>query len=168
MSMESIKEGVGSLWQNLAEGWRHLTHSASGAITHFTSGENTSLPAQTEVDDAYYLPTRGWAMLGSNMFEDDKRLVVRLEVPGMDKQAMKVEIRDDVLVVSGEKHFERETTEGRYRMLQCAYGSFRRVVPLPVRVLADASKATYEGGVLRIELIKAEPGTAKVHTIKVA
>lgn len=36
MSMESIKEGVGSLWQNLAEGWRHLTHSASGAITHFT------------------------------------------------------------------------------------------------------------------------------------
>jgi HSP20 family protein len=43
MSMESIKEGVGSLWQNLAEGWRHLTRSASGALTHFTSGEKYKL-----------------------------------------------------------------------------------------------------------------------------
>jgi HSP20 family protein len=52
-------------------------------------------------------------------------------------------------------------------MLQCAYGSFRRVVPLPVPVLADASKASYNAGVLKIELTKAKQGKPKVQTIKV-
>ncbi|MCB1931518.1 MAG: Hsp20/alpha crystallin family protein, partial [Candidatus Accumulibacter sp.] len=150
MNMESIKHGVESLWENLAEGWRHLTQSAADALTRFKAGEKTDLPAQAEVDDVSYLPTRGWAMLGGNMFEDDRRLVVQLELPGMDKRDMNVEVRDEVLTVSGEKHFERESTTGRYRMLQCAYGSFRRVVPLPVPVLADASKASYKDGVLRI------------------
>lgn len=168
MNMESIKHGVESLWENLAEGWRHLTQSAADALTRFKAGEKTDLPAQAEVDDVSYLPTRGWAMLGGNMFEDDRRLVVQLELPGMDKRDMNVEIRDEVLTVSGEKHFERESTTGRYRMLQCAYGSFRRVVPLPVPVLADASKASYKDGVLRIELTKTEPGMPTVHAIKVA
>ena len=168
MNMEAIKHGVESLWENLAEGWRHLTQSAADALTRFKAGEKTDLPAQAEVDDVSYLPTRGWAMLGGNMFEDDRRLVVQLELPGMDKRDMNVEIRDEVLTVSGEKHFERESTTGRYRMLQCAYGSFRRVVPLPVPVLADASKASYKDGVLRIELTKTEPGMPKAHAIKVA
>ncbi|WP_374681191.1 Hsp20/alpha crystallin family protein [Accumulibacter sp.] len=167
MSMESIKESVGSLWDNLAEGWRHLTRSAAGALTRFRAGEKTNLPTPAEVDDPSYLPTRGWAMLGGNMFEDDSRLVVRLELPGMDKQDMNIEIGDDVLVISGEKHFQRESSEGRYRLLQCAYGSFRRVVPLPVPVLADASTASYTNGILRIELSKAEPGRPKVRTIRV-
>ena len=166
MNMESIKHGVESLWENLAEGWRHLTQSAADALTRFKAGEKTDLPAQAEVDDVSYLPTRGWAMLGGNMFEDDRRLVVQLELPGMDKRDMNVEVRDEVLTVSGEKHFERESTTGRYRMLQCAYGSFRRVVPLPVAVLADASKASYKDGVLRIELTKTEPGMPTVHAIK--
>lgn len=168
MNMEAIKHGVESLWENLAEGWRHLTQSAADALTRFKAGEKTDLPAQAEVDDVSYLPTRGWAMLGGNMFEDDRRLVVQLELPGMDKRDMNVEVRDEVLTVSGEKHFERESTTGRYRMLQCAYGSFRRVVPLPVPVLADASKASYKDGVLRIELTKTEPGMPTVHAIKVA
>jgi HSP20 family protein len=73
-------------------------------------------------------------------------------------------VLDDALVVSGEKRFERERTKGRYRMFQCVYGSFR-VVPLPV--LADASKASYNAGVLKIELTKAKPAKPNVQTIKV-
>lgn len=167
MKLESLKDSVGSFWENLGEGWRHLTRSAAGALTRFMAGEKTNLPAEVDVDDAAYLPARAWAILGGNIFEDDRRLVVRLEVPGMEKRDMDVEIRDDALVVSGEKRFERERTEGRYRMLQCAYGRFSRVVPLPVPVLADESTASYKDGVLRIELTKAQPGTPTVRTIKV-
>lgn len=167
MKLESLKESVGSLWDNLAEGWRHLGRSASGSLTRFKSGEKTDLPVRTDVDDAYWLSGRSWALLGGDVFEDDQRLVVRLEVPGMDKQDIEIEVRDDALVISGEKRFEQERSEGRWRVMQCAYGSFSRLVPLPVAVLADRARASYDKGVLRVELPKATPGKPKVTTIKV-
>lgn len=167
MNLESLKESVGSLWDNLTEGWRHLTQSAAGALTRFRPGEATALPPKSEVDDAFYLPTRSWAMLGGDVFEDDERLVVRLEVPGMDKAELKVEIQDDALIVSGEKVFEREDTQGRWRVMQCAYGSFHRSVPLPVPVFGDRARASYKNGVLRVELPKVSPGKPKAVSIQV-
>lgn len=168
MKLESLKDSVGSLWENLTEGWRHLSESAAGALTRFRAGEKTDLPARSDVDDATYLPNRGWAMLGGDVFEDPQRLVVRLEIPGMDKEDLDIEVRDGAVVVSGEKRFARETTEGRWRVMQCAYGSFRRAVPLPAPVLADEARATYAKGVLRIELPKAAPQAPEpARTIKV-
>lgn len=167
MKLESLKEGVGNLWDNVTEGWRHLRRSAAGALTRFTAGGRTDLPAAGDVDDAFYMPTRGWAMLGGDVFEDENRLVVRVEVPGMDKQDINIEIRDDAMVISGEKRFERENTDGRWRVMQCAYGSFYRAVPLPAQVLRDKASATYKNGVLRVELPKARTGKPKSHAIKV-
>jgi HSP20 family protein len=167
MKLESVKEGLGAFWDSMAEGWRHLRQSAASALTRFKPGEQSNLPARSEVDDELYLPMRGWSMLGGDVFEDDKRLVVRLEVPGMDKQDIGIELVGDALVVSGEKRFRREDTQGRWRVLQCAYGSFRRVVPLPAAVRADQAKASYTDGVVRIDLPKAEPGRPKAMTIKV-
>ena len=165
--LEGIKQSFTSLWESVADGWQRMRQSAAGALTRFRAAEQANLPAKAEVDDDFYLPSHGWSMLGGDVFEDEQRLVVRLEVPGMEKDEFDIEVLDDALVVSGEKRFERERTEGRYRMLQCAYGNFRRVVPLPVQVLADHSKATYERGVLKIELTKAKQGKPKVQTIKV-
>ena len=165
--LEGIKQGFTSLWESVTDGWQRMRQSAAGALTRFRPAEEANLPAKAKVDDDFYLPSHGWSMLGGDVFEDERRLVVRLEVPGMEKDEFDIEVLDDALVVSGEKRFEREGTEGRYRMLQCAYGSFRRVVPLPVPVLADASKASYNAGVLKIELTKAKQGKPKVQTIKV-
>ena len=165
--LEGIKQGFTSLWESVADGWQRMRQSAAGALTRFRPTEQANVPAKAEVDDDFYLPSHGWSMLGGDVFEDERRLVVRLEVPGMDKDEFDIEVLDDALVVSGEKRFERERSEGRYRMLQCAYGTFRRVVPLPLPVLADHSKASYEKGVLKIELTKAKQGKPKVQTIKV-
>ena len=167
MNLESIKESVGSFWDNVAEGWRHLTESASGALTRFRPGDESNLPKRSDVDDASYLPGRSWAMLGGDVFEDDDRLVVRLEVPGLDKEDIDIEVSDDALVIKGEKRFEQESTEGRWRVMQCAYGSFRRVVPLSAPVKADKAHAAYKDGVLRVELPKASPGKPKTISIKV-
>jgi HSP20 family protein len=164
--MEGIKQGFNSLWESVADGWQRMRQSA-GALTRFRPGEQSSVPAKREVDDDFYLPSHGWSMLGGDVFEDERRLVVRLEVPGMEKDELDIELLGNALVVSGEKRFERESTEGRYRTLQCAYGSFRRVVPLPVPVVAGSSKASYKAGVLKIELTKAKPARPKVQTIKV-
>lgn len=167
MKLEEIKEGFGNLLDSVAEGWHHLRESAANALTRFRPGAETQLPAREEIDDPLYLPARGWAMLGGEVFEDDRRLVVRIEAPGLDKQDIAIEVRDDALVVSGEKRFERESTQGRWRVMQCAYGSFRRVVPLAVPVLAEQAKASYRNGVLRIDLPKTAPGQPKATKIKV-
>ncbi|RPI43820.1 MAG: Hsp20/alpha crystallin family protein [Betaproteobacteria bacterium] len=168
MRLEDLKQGFTSLWDSVSEGWQRLRQSAAGALIRFMPGEGSNLPAKAEVDDDFYLPSHGWALLGGDVFEDERRLVVRVEVPGMKKDEIKIEVLDDALVVSGEKRFERESSEGRYRVLQCAYGSFRRVIPLPARVLPDQANARYADGVLKIELPKAFPGKPQGHTIQVS
>jgi HSP20 family protein len=167
MNIETIRTGFGNLLDSVTEGWRRLRESAASALTHFKPGEGTRLPAREEIDDPLYLPTHGWAMLGGELFEDEKRLVVRVELPGMEKNDIAIEVRDDALVISGEKRFARESSEGRWRIMQCAYGEFHRVVPLPAPVLADKAKASYRNGVLRIDLPKANPGKPKAKVIKV-
>jgi len=167
MKMHEVRHGLGSIWDSVAEGWQRLRESAAGALTRFKPGAESNLPARTEVDDADCPPSQGWSMLGGDVFEDDQRLVVRLEVPGMSKEDFDIEVNGDLLVVRGEKRFEREATEGRWRVLQCAYGSFTRSVPLPAAVTTDAAHATYRDGVLRIELPKLAPGRPKRITLKV-
>ncbi len=166
MSLDQLKDQFGSFWNNLAEGWRDLWQSAASAITRFVPGANTNLPNAGDVDDERFIPTRSWAMLGGEIFEDDARLVVRLELPGMDKQDIQIEVRNSELLVSGEKRFEQENTQGRWRVMQRAYGSFQRVVPLPCVVLPDASRATYSNGVLRVELPKDAKKT-RGHRLKI-
>ena len=158
MKIDDIRTGIDHLRHSLADGWQRLRESAASALTRFSSDENTRLPAEHEVDDGLFTPTRSWSMLGGEVFEDDERVVVRLEVPGMSKEDFDIQVEDDTLVVQGEKRFERESSSGRWRVMQCAYGSFRRAVALPVAVRAEASKASYRSGVLCIELPKAEPG----------
>lgn len=171
MKLQGLKQGAASLWDSVTDsmtgGWQRLREQAAGALTLFKPGRQPP-SRHGEADDELLLPSQGWSMLGGDVFEDDKRLVVRLEVPGMEKDDLELQVVDGALVVSGEKHFERETGEGHWRVLQCAYGSFRRVVPLPVPVLADHARASYRQGVLRVELPKAQPGRTAALKIKVA
>ncbi|MCB1916383.1 MAG: Hsp20/alpha crystallin family protein [Rhodocyclaceae bacterium] len=168
MKIDDIRTGIDHLRHSLADGWQRLRESAASALTRFSSDENTRLPAQHEVDDSFFAPSRSWSMLGGEVFEDETRIVVRLEVPGMSKQDFDIRVDDDTLVVQGEKRFEREGTDGRWRVMQCAYGSFRRAVALPSAVQAEASKASYRSGVLRIELPKAQPGRPRAIQVPVA
>ena len=78
-----------------------------------------------------------------------------------------VQVVGDSLVVRGEKRFERESGEGRWRVVQCAYGSFHRSVPLPAAVKADEARASYRNGVLRVELPKQQPAQPKTLQIRV-
>lgn len=167
MKIDDVKQGVNSLWESVADGWQRLRETAFGAMTRFKAGSETNVPTPAEVDDAFYAP-HGWAMLGGDLFEDDKRLVVKLEVPGMEKDDFSIEVQDDALVVRGEKRFERESSGGRWCLVQCAYGSFRRVVPLPLPVIAEKAKASYKNGVLRVELPKAQAGKPRRKTIHVS
>jgi HSP20 family protein len=94
--------------------------------------------------------------MAADVFDDADRLIVRIEAPGMRREDFDVELNGDVLTVRGEKRIDHEAGEGRWRVVQCAYGSFRRDVVLPVSVKADKPRASYRDGVLRIELPKSD------------
>jgi len=167
MKVDDLKQGVESFWDKLGQGFDHLRQSAAGALTRFKPGQQTQLPAAADIDVPSALATPGWSLIGGDVFEDERRVVVRLELPGMERQDFDIEVLPDTLTVRGEKRFERESTEGRWRVMQCAYGSFQRRVPLPVAVKTDDVRAVYRDGVLKIELPKAEVARPKSVSITV-
>jgi HSP20 family protein len=157
--LSELKQGLEEAWHSVAEGWRQLRDRAAGALTHFTPGAPAAPAAQPS--EAGHYPAANWALLAGDVFEDDDKVVVRLEAPGMEKGDFDLEVRSDALIVRGEKRFERETAEGRYRVRQCAYGSFHRAIALPAPVQGDKATASYRNGVLRIELPKTEQARAR-------
>ena len=167
MSIASeLKHGAEELWESAADGWRRLSRQAAGALTRFAPGKQSS--ASATVGGERGLSSASWALLAGDVFEDDSKIVVRLEVPGMKKGDFNIELQDDVLLIQGEKHFESESGEGRYRVLQCAYGSFMRSIQLPAPIVFDQAKASYDSGVLKIELPKAKGTRATETQIKVS
>jgi HSP20 family protein len=162
---EQMKQGADQAWESLSEGWRELSARASGALTRFRPepAADTS-PVRNEG----LLPFGGWAFMAADVFDDDDKVIVRIEAPGMRREDFNVELHDDVLTVWGEKQFDREASRGRYSVVQCAYGSFRRDVALPVSVKPDKTKASYRDGVLRIELPKADAARARRIAVKTA
>lgn len=167
MKIDDIRQSFGAIRESVSEGWERFRRSASGALTRFRPGTHSALPAAHEIDDEAFGRDALWAMMGGDVYEDEHRIVVRLEAPGMEKEDFRLEVADELLLVRGEKRFERETSEGRWRVVQCAYGSFERSVPLPAAVQPDGAKATYRNGVLRIELPKRAPGRPQSHQIAV-
>jgi HSP20 family protein len=167
MKIDDIRQSFGAIRESVAEGWERLRRSASGALTRFRPETHSASPATQEIDDAAFGRGALWAMIGGDVYEDEHRIVVRLEAPGMEKEDFQLEVADELLVVRGKKRFERETSEGRWRVVQCAYGSFERSVPLPAAVQPDGAKATYRNGVLRIELPKRAPGRPRPREIAV-
>jgi len=155
---EQLKQGADQAWESLSEGWRELSARASGALTRFRPRQAS--PTSADRPDGM-LPFGGWAFMAVDVFDDDDKVVVRIEAPGMRRDDFNVELQGDVLSVWGEKQFDQEATRGRYSVVQCAYGSFRRNVVLPVPVKPDKTKASYRDGVLRIELLKADVARAR-------
>ncbi len=167
MKIGEIRQGFDALRDSVAGGWDRLRRLASGALTRFRPGGPTAMPEAADIDDPDVGNGPLWAMVGGDVFEDDRRVVVRLEAPGMAREDFQLEVLGTELVVRGEKRFQRESSQGRWRVVQCAYGSFQRVVPLPAAVRSDQARATYRDGVLRVELPKVEPGAPSVRAIPV-
>ena len=158
-TLEDLRGGISRFWDSLAEGWRHLVSRASGALTRFRPTQSKESTDITNV-----IQGSEWGLLAADLYDDAKKVVVRLEAPGMDLDDFDVCIHDDVLIVRGEKHYQNERSEGGYQIAECAYGAFERAIPLPDNVDGSQAKAKYRRGVLRIEMPKSD---TKRHTIEI-
>lgn len=99
-----------------------------------------------------------WGLMAADIRVDDDRIVVRLEAPGMNREALHLDVDRDRLSVWGEKRYDSATREGDHHMVQCAYGSFRRDLALPKPVDTERVTASDRDGVLRVELPRLEHG----------
>lgn len=101
--------------------------------------------------------------------EDNANFYISAELPGIPKEAIKVNISDDgVLTISGEKKQE-DTQEGKnFYRVERRYGMFTRSFTLPDNVKRDAISARYENGVLHLTLPKQEPAQPKLTEVPIS
>ncbi len=152
-TLQQVKHGLENAWNTIVDGWRKLTERASSALTRFNI---RGLSGSEDEQGLAEVRQRsiGWGLLAAEVFDDDSKVVVRLEAPGMDRDDFDIRVIDDYLVVRGQKKVEREEKRGSYHIVECAYGSFERAIPLPCPVDDSNASATYRRGVLKIELPK--------------
>ncbi len=89
-----------------------------------------------------------------NVTENEKAIKVTAELPGIDSKDVEVTATDGMLVIKGEKRAEHEEKKEDRHIIERSYGSFRRTIPLPAGVEKDKISATFEKGVLSVEVPK--------------
>ena len=97
------------------------------------------------------LQTAEWAPQ-VDVIERDGRLITRVDLPGMKKEDVKVEIADGYLTISGERKREKEEKKDQFYRCEREYGSFYRAVPLPDGVKLEDVKANFSEGVLEVNM----------------
>jgi len=89
-----------------------------------------------------------------DVYETDGEVVVKAELPGVKKEDVEVLVRDNNLIIRGEKKEEKEEKTETYHRVERVYGKFERVVALPAEVKLEGVKAEFKDGVLEIRLPK--------------
>ena len=144
---KEVGKELNRAWDSLSEGWRELLSRSGDALTHFTKHKE---PEDTAPPNRF----PSWSMLAGEVEEAEKAIIVRLEVPGLDRDDLDIMIERNTLRVSGEKRFVREDGGGSYHIMERAYGSFQRVIQLPQEVDGEQAEASLNNGVLTVRLPK--------------
>ncbi|MGE5663600.1 MAG: Hsp20/alpha crystallin family protein [Deltaproteobacteria bacterium] len=99
------------------------------------------------------LEAGGW-MPAVDIYETEDDIVVKAELPGVEKDHIGVEVKGGVLTLRGERKHEKEVKEESYHRVERSYGTFLRSFTLPSSVEEDKVSAKLSGGVLEIHLPK--------------
>jgi len=100
-----------------------------------------------------------------DIYEDEQKLVLKLEVPGVKQDDIDIRLENQTLTVKGERKFESEEKEENFHRIERRFGSFVRSFTLPVSVDTTSVAAKYDNGVLAIQLAKKE--AAKPRQVKI-
>jgi HSP20 family protein len=118
----------------------------------------------SEFERAFDWPSPKWSALGKTLHPDgfwtpridvverEDRLVTKVDLPGVKKEDVSVEVADGQLVLSGERKQESEEKNDGFYRAEREYGSFHRAVPLPEGVKVEDVKATFSNGVLEVSI----------------
>lgn len=147
--MEPLKHIVRA-WEELTEGWRQLLSRNGGALTQFirVAKKNESPGADSNFPQ--------WGLLSAETWETAHSVIVRIEVPGMNKEDLDVSIHGNTLRIRGEKHSAGDHQNKKYYLMERAYGRFERTIALPQNVDDAGAEVSYKDGILTVILTKTE------------
>lgn len=111
-----------------------------------------------EVEGMAFSPT-------CNFKESDKEYIVQFDIPGVNKDDVKIEIQNNRLTVSGERKEKKEEKDAKHFLAEAYYGSFMRSFALPAEVDENKVDAHYEDGVLTVKVPKT--ATTKAKEVKI-
>jgi len=129
--------------------------------------------------DDFFIPVEARSFTGGNgagaaalshsidLDETDKAFELTAELPGLEQKDVELTLRDNAIVLSGEKRQERQEGEGGRRWSERSFGRFERVIPLGGDIDPDKIEAAFKNGVLTVTLPKRAEARAKQIDIKV-
>ena len=103
-----------------------------------------------------------------DIIEDDKEYLIKAELPELKKEEVKVRVENGMLMLSGEREFEKEEKGRKYHRIERAYGSFERSFSLPDNADGTRVNAEFKDGVLEVHLPKNPNAKSKSIEIKVS
>jgi HSP20 family protein len=101
-----------------------------------------------------------------DIFETENEVVIKAELPGLQPEDIDIKLENNVLMLKGERRFEKETKNENYHRVELSYGNFTRSFSLPAFVDDSKVHAEYKNGLLRVVLPKKEQ--AKPKEIKIS
>jgi HSP20 family protein len=102
------------------------------------------------------------SMPAVNIREDEKRFILDLAVPGIDKKDLNIDVNEDLLTISSETKNELEDNRDGYKRKEFSYSSFCRSFQIPENVSKDKIEANYRDGILSVALPKIEEDKRKI------
>ena len=132
---------------------------------------------QDRMNQLFDNPGRGWRdnepsatttwSPAVDIYETESAIVVKAELPGMERKDITLNLENNVLTLRGERRFEKETKEENYHRIERSYGGFSRAFSIPVTVNEEKIQADYKDGVLKILLPKKDQAKPKQIQISV-
>jgi len=102
-----------------------------------------------------------------DMYEDDKEITVKAEIPGVEPKDVDITVTADSISIKGELKEEVERREEGYIRAERRFGQFYRTLPLPAEVKPEEAQATFKNGVLEVRMPKAQVGRKQGIKVKV-
>jgi len=113
-------------------------------------------------------PEGGVVVPNIDMYDRKTEIVVKAELPGVERDNIDLTITRDAITIKGEIRREEETKEEDYYSREISYGNFMRSVALPAEVESEKAKATFKNGILEIVLPKKEEAKPKEIKVEVS
>lgn len=103
-----------------------------------------------------------------DIYEKDHEILLKAEVPDMQRDQIDIRVENNMLTISGEKKFDQEVKEDQFHRVERSYGHFSRSFSLPATIDAEKVQADYKNGVLTIRLPIREEAKPKQITVQVS
>lgn len=102
-----------------------------------------------------------------DMFEQDSEVVLRAQLPGVDKKNIDISVSEDEITIKAEAKKEEEIKEENLYRKEMSYGTFIRTLALPTEVQSEKAKAKLENGILEVRMPKSQKAISKEKKIKI-